>query len=193
MANTTASPRGVNRNFAGPSRNTTEVNTQLIASVETIVGTAMPAEPCSAAAARLMPSPRKRWVFSIVTVESSTRMPTASASPPSVMVLSVSPRKCRTMIEARIDRGIEISTISVDRQDPRNSRIISPVRPAAIAPSRSTLAIDALTSFDLIDQLVDSQPGRCGLARDLKRLANPVDNGKRRGVAVLDDTQEDRA
>ena len=35
MANTTASPSGVNRNFAGPSRNTTDVNTQLIASVET--------------------------------------------------------------------------------------------------------------------------------------------------------------
>ena len=35
----------------------------------------------------------RRWVFSMVTVESSTRMPTASASPPSVMVLSVSPRK----------------------------------------------------------------------------------------------------
>jgi hypothetical protein len=53
MANTTASPSGVNRNFAGPSRNTTDVNTQLIASVETMVGTAMPAEPCSVAAARL--------------------------------------------------------------------------------------------------------------------------------------------
>ncbi len=148
MANTTASPSGVKRNLAGPSRNTTDVNTQLIASVETMVGTAMPAEPCSVAAARSMPSPRRRWVFSIVTVESSTRMPTASASPPSVMVLSVSPRKCRTMIAARIDSGIEIRTISVDRQDPRKSRIISPVRPAAIAPSRNTLAIDALTSFD---------------------------------------------
>jgi hypothetical protein len=70
-------------------------------------------EPCSVAAARLMPSPRKRWVFSIVTVESSTRMTTASASPPGVMVLSVSPRKCRTMIDARIDSGIEISTMTV--------------------------------------------------------------------------------
>ncbi len=83
----------MNRNFAGPSRNTTEVNTQLIASVETMVGTAMPAEPCSVAAARFMPRLRSRWVFSIVTVESSTRMPTASAMPPSVIVLSVWPMK----------------------------------------------------------------------------------------------------
>jgi hypothetical protein len=93
MAKTTASPSGVNRNFAGPSRKITEVNTQLIASVDTMVGTAMPAEPCSVASARLIPSLRSRWVFSIVTVESSTNMPTASAMPPSVMVLSVSPRK----------------------------------------------------------------------------------------------------
>ena len=49
MANTTASPSGVNRYFAGPSRNTTDVKTQLMASVETSVGTAMPAAPCSVA------------------------------------------------------------------------------------------------------------------------------------------------
>src|SRR6202007_2847979 len=111
MANTTASPSGVKRNFAGPSRNTTDVNTQLIASVETMVGTAMLAGPYRVAAARLIPSPRSRWVFSIVTVESSTRMPTASAMPPRVIVLRVSPRKCRTTMDARIDRGIEIKKI----------------------------------------------------------------------------------
>ena len=83
----------MNRNFAGPSRNTTEVKTQLIAKVETRVGTAMPAEPCNVAAARLMPLLRSRCVFSIVTVESSTRMPTASAKPPNVIVLSVWPMK----------------------------------------------------------------------------------------------------
>ena len=49
MAKTTAKPIGVNRNFAGPVRNTTEVKTQLIASVETSVGTAMLAEPWSVA------------------------------------------------------------------------------------------------------------------------------------------------
>ena len=39
----------MNRYFAGPSRKTTEVNTQLMASVETSVGTAIPAAPCSVA------------------------------------------------------------------------------------------------------------------------------------------------
>ena len=51
-------------------------------------------------------------------------------------------------MDVRIDSGIEIKTISVDRHEPRNNRIISPVRPAAIAPSWSTPAIDAVTSFD---------------------------------------------
>ena len=87
-------------------------------------------------------------MFSISTVASSTRMPTASAMPPSVMTFSVSPRKPRTMIETRIDSGIEIMTISVLRQLPRNSRIIRAVRPAAIAASFTTPWTLARTKTD---------------------------------------------
>ena len=64
-------------------------------------------------------------MFSIVTVASSTRMPTAKASPPKVMMLSVSPRALSTAIEVRIARGIEIAMMSVLFQSPKNSRIIS--------------------------------------------------------------------
>ena len=39
------------------------------------------------------------------------------------------------MMEVRIDSGIEVMTISVLRQEPRNSRIMSAVRQPAIAPS----------------------------------------------------------
>ena len=87
-------------------------------------------------------------MFSIVTVESSTRMPTASARPPSVIVLSVSPRKYSTTSDDRIASGIEIMTTTVDRHEPRNSRIISAVSPAAIAPSRSTPSTDCFTNTD---------------------------------------------
>ncbi len=83
----------------------------------------------------------------MVTVESSTRMPTASARPPSVIVLMVSPRKWSTTIDVRIESGIEIMTMRVDRHDPRNSRIISAVSPAAIAPSLTTLATESDTSL----------------------------------------------
>ena len=49
-----------------------------------------------------------RSMFSIVTVASSTRMPTASARPPSVMMLIVSPERCRARCsEVRIDSGID--------------------------------------------------------------------------------------
>ena len=143
MANTTARPRGVNRYFAGPCRKTTETNTQLMARVETRVGTAMPAAPCSVAAGSGMRSSvSRRWVFSMVTVESSTRMPIASARPPSVIVLIVSPRKYSTMSELRMESGIEIITTSVERHDPRNRTIISAVRqarwrlPSAVPESR---------------------------------------------------------
>ena len=61
-------------------------------------------------------------MFSIFTVASSTRMPTASARPPSVMMLIVSCSALSTMTEVRIDSGIEIAMISVLRQLPRNSR-----------------------------------------------------------------------
>ncbi len=63
-------------------------------------------------------------MFSISTVASSTRMPTASAKPPSVMMLMVSPSALITQMETRIDRGIETAMMIVLRQLPRNSRII---------------------------------------------------------------------
>ena len=61
-------------------------------------------------------------MFSISTVASSTRMPTASASPPSVMTLSVWPSDARTMIETRIESGIEMTTMSVLRQLPEEQQ-----------------------------------------------------------------------
>jgi hypothetical protein len=71
-------------------------------------------------------------MFSMVTVASSTRMPTASARPPSVMTLIVSPSMDSTVSENRMASGIEIVMIRVERQLPRNSRIIRPVSVAAI-------------------------------------------------------------
>ena len=47
-----------------------------------------------------------------------------------------------------MESGIEIITTSVERHDPRKSTIISAVRPAAMAPSRSSPWIDALTNTD---------------------------------------------
>ncbi len=54
------------------------------------------------------------------------------------MMLIVSPSALSTMIELRIDSGIETAMMSVLRQLPRKTRIISAVRHAAIIASRST-------------------------------------------------------
>ncbi len=64
------------------------------------------------------------------------------------MVLSVCPSAASTAIEVRIESGIDTRTTSVERQEPRNTRIMSAVRPAAIAPSRKTLSMALLTKTD---------------------------------------------
>src|SRR5580704_15009637 len=87
-------------------------------------------------------------MFSIVTVASSTRMPTASARPPSVMTLIVSPSSDSAVTDARMASGIETVMIRVERQLPRNNRIIIPVNAAAIAPSVITLDTALVTNTD---------------------------------------------
>ena len=65
-------------------------------------------------------------MFSMVTVASSTRMPTDSARPPRVMMLMVSPNAARQATEVKTDRGMEMVMIRVLRQLPRNSKISKP-------------------------------------------------------------------
>ena len=148
MANTTASASGTNRYRATPLRKNIGRNTMQMQSVETSAGTAICAAPSRMACSIALPSSRLRLMFSISTVASSTRMPTASASPPSVMMLMVSCRTLSTMIDVRIESGIETAMISVLRQLPRNIRIIRPVRHAAMTASRTTPLMAARTKID---------------------------------------------
>ena len=60
MAKMTARPSGVKRYFAGPCRKITDVKTQLMARVETSVGTAMPAAPWRVAAGKAIFSSSSR-------------------------------------------------------------------------------------------------------------------------------------
>ncbi len=119
-----------------------------MASVDTNAGVAICWAPSRIAWTSRVPRPRFRWMFSISTVASSTRMPTASARPPRVITLSVCPMALRMASEVRIESGIEVMTTSVLRQLPRKSRIMRPVRKAAIAPSVNTPAMAARTNSD---------------------------------------------
>ena len=118
MANTTAMASGVNRYFAAPVSSSTGTKTMQMDSVETNAGTAICMAPSSTARTSGFLIARLRWVFSISTVASSTRMPTASAMPPRVMTLMVWPSRFRMTMEVRIESGIEMQTISVLRQLP---------------------------------------------------------------------------
>ena len=117
-------------------------------SVETNAGAAICCAPSSTARTSGFRIAMLRWVFSISTVASSTRMPTASARPPRVMTLMVWPSRLRMISDVRIESGIEMQTISVLRQLPRNSRIIRPVSTAAMTPSRTTPLMAARTNSD---------------------------------------------
>ena len=89
-----------------------------------------------------------RLMFSMVTVASSTRMPTASAKPPSVITLIVCPSTDSVAIEHSTASGIDTVMMRVERHDPRNTRIIRPVSAAAIRPSRTTAVTESRTKGD---------------------------------------------
>ena len=148
MANTTASASGVKRYLAAPVSITTGTKTMQIESVETKVGTAICCAPSRMALTIGFFCARLRWIFSISTVASSTRMPTARAMPPKVMMLIVLSRRLRTIIEVKIESGMEMQTMSVLRQLPMKSRIISAVRSAAMRASRTTPPMAARTKSD---------------------------------------------
>ena len=148
IANTTASASGTNRYRATPERKNIGTKTMQIESVETSAGTAICEAPSRIAWMISLPWSRLRLMFSTSTVASSTRMPTASARPPRVMMLIVSPSALKHDQRVSTESGIETAMISVLRQLPRNTRIIKPVRQAAITPSRTTPLIDARTNID---------------------------------------------
>ncbi len=72
-------------------------------------------------------------------------------------------------MEARIDNGMEMKMMTVLRQLPRNSRIIRPVRQAAMVASRTTPEIEARTKNRLIPDRLNLQR-LAGLRANLRQL-----------------------
>ena len=70
-------------------------------------------------------------MFSIATVASSTRMPTASARPPSVIKLMFCPLTHSANVPASSAMGMLMTTMNALRQSRRNS---STIRPVSTAP-----------------------------------------------------------
>ncbi len=119
-----------------------------MASVATIAGVAIWLAPSRIARVSGLPRWRLRWMFSTSTVASSTSIPMASASPPSVMMLMVWPVSLSPMTAEKIASGIEVHTMTTDRQLPRNRPIISDTSTDETSASRKTLAIAPRTNSD---------------------------------------------
>ena len=84
-------------------------------------------------------------MFSTATVASSTRMPTASARPLSVMMLTVWPTRRSATRAEKIDSGIVSTTMSADLQLRRNASTVSAVSRAPSAPSIARLRMAVVT------------------------------------------------
>ena len=121
-AKITASANGAKRYFATPERKKMGTKTIQIHIVETSAGVAISPAQSRIASNTGLPWARYRSIFSIVTVASSTRIPTANARPPNVMMLIVCPSALKTAIEERMAKGIEMAMISVLFQSPRKKQ-----------------------------------------------------------------------
>jgi hypothetical protein len=87
-------------------------------------------------------------MFSTATVASSTRMPTASAMPPSVIRWMFSPLNHSANVAASSDSGMLMTTMNALRQSRRKINTMRPVRIAPSAPSLSRSLIERSTTGD---------------------------------------------
>ncbi len=137
----TASDSGTNSARTAPSMMNDGMNTERMHRSARSLGTAVSMFPCRTERDMDGVCSICVWMFSISTVASSTRMPMASASPPSVMMLIVLPVRFRTTIDPRSASGMLSTTMITARRSRRKSSTISPVSPAPRAPSTPTLSI----------------------------------------------------
>ena len=79
------------------------------------------------------------WIFSMVTVASSTRIPIANARPLRVIILMVWPNRYNIIIAVSTAIGIVSTTIRAPRLSPRNRSTIRPVSTAPKIPSCNKL------------------------------------------------------
>ena len=124
-------------------------------------------------------------MFSISTVASSTSTPTASARPPSVMMLIVCPVAHSNTTAASSANGMFSTTISALRQSRRNNSTIRPVSSAPSSPSVTRPRIEFVTYGDWSNSSrTSTSSGTTFLKSGMRRL-HCVDDGQRRCIGAL--------
>ena len=184
----TDSDSGENRYLAVPCSRNTGTNTMQMQSVARNVGHADFAGAVhDGLLQRLRRASTWRSMFSITTVPLSTRMPTASAKPPSVMVLSVCPPTYMHEHggdDRQRDRGEDDERqppVAEEQQDHQGGQ----------AGRHQAAHLDAVERGLDEDRLVEERLDRDALRDDLldvgQRVADAVDDRQRRHAAGLAD------
>ena len=148
IAKPTAKASGTNKARTAPCMKSAGRNTAKMHIMASRQGTAVSTVPCQTACATDDAAGMRAWMFSTTTTASSTKMPTASANPPSVMMLTV----CRASHSATSDAirasGMVITTTVTLRQSRKNSSTIRPVSKAPSNPSLATSPMALVTYGD---------------------------------------------
>ena len=139
------SANGLNHWPAIPCMKATGANTATIEKV--VAATAIPISlvPSNAAVMWSLPISTWRTMFSRTTMASSIRMPMASDSPSSDMVLRVKPQAQTAMKAESTDTGSARPVITVERQELRNTKTTSTVSSAPSISASSTLRTELRT------------------------------------------------
>ena len=168
MANPTASDSGTNSARAAPCMKNDGMNTARTQSIASRRGIAVCWLPRRTARATEAVPSIWWWMFSTSTVDSSTRMPMASARPPRVIRLIVCPVSHSAIRAPHKANGMFRTTTMTLRQSRKNSSTIRPVSPAPMSPSVTTVHIDLVTVGDWSNsKLTEMSSGRtaCMLGR----------------------------
>src|SRR5579883_1115265 len=137
MENATASESGTKSWRPTPIMKNDGTNTARMQNIERRRAIAVRLHASTTARARETPGSILVWMFSISTVASSTSTPTASARPPSVMMLMVWPVPQSSTTALSSANGMFRTTIKALRQSRRKISTIRPVRTAPSNPSDS--------------------------------------------------------
>ena len=141
----TASESGRNIAFAAPTMKNDGANTASTHNIAMSSGNATSCPESTTARATALRRTKCVWIFSITTVDISTRIPMARANPPSVMMLTV----CLVIHSANTApisaRGMLMTTIKALRQSRKKRNTIRPVRRAPRAPSKVSPAMARVT------------------------------------------------
>src|SRR5205085_2671032 len=124
------SAKGLNHCPATPYMNAMGTNTATMENVVAATASPISSVPSCDAVTWSLPISMCRTMFSRTTIASSIRIPIASESPSSDMVLSVNPNAHTAMNDASTDTGSARPVITVDRHELRKTKTTSTVRSA---------------------------------------------------------------